>query len=551
MRRTLAIAAFWIALSGTGFALGSVPSASAASLSEVESIAIAQRAAAAIDVWDIVTATELADQLEKGAPDGPDSQMVRALVRFHQGRYAEAVKLLDLLRAKGHKENETTRLIRETALQTKDFVEKKGAHFTIRYRPGPDAMLVDWALETLEAQRASLEQDLGYAPPENVPVEIYPDADKFASVTTLTRQEIETTGTIALCKFNKLMVTTPGALSAGYPWRDTLAHEYTHYVIARSTSNAVPIWLHEGLAKYEEVRWRKAAGGEKSPTTDTVLAEAIGAKPMIWVPLQKMHPSIAKLPSAFEATLAFAEVENLIGFCVENWKYDGVRALLHGLRDRKPMDVALLEAFGVGLEGLEAKWKEPLLANPPKAHPDLKIMAVALKDPKADADASGASHKGLSDEAGDHLHLGDLLAGEVRLDAAVIEYRKAREAERSANTGHGPIFDYKIASVWILANRWSDARKALFPVIETYPTYAPALKAMGRVELADGDPKRAKELLEKSLWLAPFDPEVYEMLAHACEKSGDEAGAKQWDARFKTFLRLASRETPAAQKVTQ
>src|SRR6185295_14436320 len=98
------------------------------------------------------------------------------------------------------------------------------------------------------------------------------------------------------------------------------------------------------------------------------------------------------------------------------------------------------------------------------------------------------------------LRLGDLLAGEVRLDAAVIEYRKARDSDRSAGgkAGHAPIFDYKIAQTYILGNRFADAKKALGPVIDTYPTFAPALKAMGKIELAEGDAKKARDLLERS-----------------------------------------------------
>jgi len=536
---TLASIAFTVALGAGSFALGAAlpASAEAATLSPTETMILVNKATKALDVWDLPTAVDAADALEKGAPDAIDSMEARALVRFHQGRYDDAVKILDVLRDKGRKDNETTKLIRKCASITKKFAEKKGAHFTIRYAPGPDAILADWALETLEAQRAALEKDLGFAPPENVPVEIFPTGDEFATVTTLTREEIETTGTIALCKFNKLMVTSPSALPYGYPWRDTIAHEYTHYVVARSTNNAVPIWLHEGLAKYEEVRWRRPAGGEKSPTTETVLSEAMAKN--YWVPLHKMHPSIAKLPTAFDATLAFAEVEDLIGFCVKTWDYQGLRTLLAGLRDDKPMDVALLGAFGVGLDGLEAKWHESLNANPPHAHPDLSIMPIALKDPKADADASGAAHKGLSDDAGEHLRLGDMLAGEVRLDAAVIEYHKARDAEKASGqkSGHVPIFDYKVAQTYILGNRFADAKKTLTPVIDTYPDYAPALKAMGRVELAENAPAKAREYLERSLWISPFDPEVYAMLADASEKAGDKPAAQAWDARFKALLK--------------
>ena len=41
-------------------------------------------------------------------------------------------------------------------------------------------------------------------------------------MSTLTEKEIETTGTIALCKYGKLMIVTPRATVFGYPWMDTL-----------------------------------------------------------------------------------------------------------------------------------------------------------------------------------------------------------------------------------------------------------------------------------------------------------------------------------------
>ncbi len=510
--------------------------AATVSLTPVERMGKIRAAHEALDVWDLPAAKAAAEALETGAPDDPDAIEARAYVRFHEGRYAEAVKLLDLLATKFKREERSiARLVRKTAKVTEGFREKRGKHFTVKFLPGQDALLADWTLETLEAQRAALEADLGYVPPETVPVEIYPTGDKFAVVTTLTRQEIETTGTIALCKFNRLMITTPGALSFGYAWRDTLAHEYTHYVVARMTGNKVPIWLHEGLAKYLEVRWRRPTGGEPSPTTETVLAEALQRS--YFVPLQKMHPSIAKLPTAFDATLAFAEVESLIAFAVGRWKNEGLRSLLEGLRDEEPMDVALLGAFGVGLEGLEATWKEHLAAHPPTSHPDLSILPVALKDPKADAEKSGAAHKGLSKAAADHLRLGDLLAGEVRPDAAVVEYRKAREAERAANGagGHGPIFDYKIAATHLANNRFDEARKALDPVLSTYPTYAPALKASAKAALALRDPKAARAHIEASLMQAPFDPEVYLMWADACGKLQDAACVER-ATRMKTQL---------------
>lgn len=494
-----------------------------------EELKLIRAADEALDVWDLPAAVAAAEELEKKYPAGTDSLEMRALVRFHEGKYQDAVKLLDAASAKGRRTDQSwmVKLIRNTAKVTKAFEEKKGAHFVVRYEPGPDEMLADWTLATLEAQRAVLEKELGYAPPEIVPIEIYPTGDKFATVTTLTRAEIETTGTIALCKFNRMMITTPGALAYGYPWRDTLSHEYVHYVVARMTANKVPIWLHEGLAKYLEVRWRAAKGGDTTPTTQTVLAEALQRN--YFIPLEKMHPSIAKLPTSYDATLAFAEVESMISYSFDTWGASGVRTLLEGLRDGREMDAALTAAFGVGLSGLETKWKEHLVANPPTLVPELAILPTSLMDPNADADESGAAHKGLADATKEYLRLGDMLAGETRGDAAIAEYKKAKDAEKKASTrsAHGPIFDFKIASVYLLTGKLVEARKTVTPLVESYPTFSPALRSLGEIELKDGDAKKAKARFTETLDLAPFDLSAWAQLYSACDKLGDKACADE------------------------
>ena len=57
----------------------------------------------------------------------------------------------------------------------------------------------------------------------------------------LTEEEIKTSGTIALCKYNRLMITSPRDLVYGYGWADTVAHELIHLLINRRSRNTVPI----------------------------------------------------------------------------------------------------------------------------------------------------------------------------------------------------------------------------------------------------------------------------------------------------------------------
>ena len=117
-------------------------------------------------------------------------------------------------------------------------------------------------------------QQYGFKPKEKVRVELFPDAKAFYLASTLSVRDIEVTGAVGLTKFNKLQFLSPKALVYGYRWLDAISHEYMHYLIVKLTSNKAPIWFHEGLAKYEETRWRNGPS-YLSPLYQTLLARAL------------------------------------------------------------------------------------------------------------------------------------------------------------------------------------------------------------------------------------------------------------------------------------
>ena len=88
------------------------------------------------------------------------------------------------------------------------------------------------------------------------------------------------------------MITSPKALARGYSWLDTLAHEFIHLIISEKSKNTVPIWLHEGLAKYSESLWYGEAGLALEPASENLLADA--TKDNDLVTFEEMHPSMAK-----------------------------------------------------------------------------------------------------------------------------------------------------------------------------------------------------------------------------------------------------------------
>src|SRR5205085_4730392 len=188
----------------------------------------------------------------------------RGRVLFEQGKYLESATAYEEARTRGAGQIEgfevEARLARAVAEEVKGDEVHESAHFVLLTRPGKDSLLAPYALEALEKAYAALTQDLGVSPSPKIRVEVYETAQALARVSPLTVAEIKASGTIALCKYNRLMITTPRALIRGYPWIDTLSHEFVHFLVTKRGRGNVPIWLQEGLAKFLETRWRGEPG---------------------------------------------------------------------------------------------------------------------------------------------------------------------------------------------------------------------------------------------------------------------------------------------------
>lgn len=455
--------------------------------------------------------------LVRARPHDPEVAFVEGDLLLNQGEYARAAARLGeavgLRGDVGAEARALADLARATAQATHDFVAERGRHFVVWHAPGKDALLASYALETLERAYQALGDDLGWRPSAPVRVEIYPEVADLARVSTLTLKEIQTSGTIALCKYNRLMIVSPRALIAGYPWRDTLNHEYTHYVVTRMSHNSVPIWLHEGLAKFEERRWRGPSGGGLTPVMEHLLATGVQRKQL--VTFAQMNPSMAKLPSQEQTALAFAEVYTVVQYLHEKQGWAGLRALIGRFRDGKPM------------ADFERDWRAWLGQQKLRAHPgllpsesELRFKKHAGKPSEASEDESGR----IGEERARKLaRLGGLLRARHRLRAAAIEYEKAQAIVGPGN----PAVANKLARTYLELGDDARAIATAQPELALYPDQAAPNATLGEAWLHEGDDKKAAQYLEAALAINPFDPAIHCGLEKAYGALGDPRAAAE------------------------
>ena len=479
----------------------------------------------ALDDWDVPGARRELQALEGLMPaDTEPLKYFQGRVAFEEGRYQEAVELLQAAHIED-KPGSYLRLAKETRDIVKDHARAESEHFIFFYPKGKDEVLVPYALETLESIYQALAEDLGHRPPGGkIRVEVVNNARELSKVSTLTYQQIQTTGTIAICKFNKLMVTSPKAVARGYDWQDTLAHEYIHLVVSQMSRNTVPIWLHEGLAKFLESRWRGKPGLAMTPSTLALLGRRVKQDKLI--PFEKMHPSIAMLPTAEDAATAFAEVYFAIDYVHSTQGTKGLREIILGLRDGKTDRHSVEAATGMPFANFEKLW----LAHIKKQNFPQELLPreeVVLKENAKDKDEK---KKGREISFGDFAevtevparkfaHLGELMRERNRVKAAAEEYAKAH---RLVGDKYESVSN-KYALALLELRRLDEAERVLRGSLRVHPGSPSTNVHLGRILLFRKDYGKAKQAYLEALAADPFDPEIHLALMRIHGALGESA----------------------------
>ncbi len=475
---------------------------------------------------DLDAARAVAEPLLAANPAAAGAKLAVGVLRLYEQRYEDAVRLIE--------ESGTgdpagyLSLARAARDVTKDHARFDGDRVVVSYPKGKDEVLVPYLVETLERQRDALERALGGVPEGKLAVEIVNDVKELARLTTLTEAEIRTSGTVAVCKFNKLILLSPKALLKGYDWQDTAAHEYTHLVLTRRSRNEAPIWLQEGLAKWFEDDWR---GGTEplSPFAAALVKDAVQKGSL--VSFEEMHPSIAKLPSQERAALAYAEVVLAVEKLVQQAGPGVLGRILDLVADGRDAKDAVAAALGEPFERFLDAWRRHMVERPLPRGGEHELRRLRFRDDPKHGGTWSEWAEIQDDRARGYARLGDLMRARGRWAAARIELGKAYERVGA----RVPILSDQYALAALQSGQDALAEKVLVEAIGWHPDYAALHVHLARLLARREDWARVREHLLLANRHDPFDPEIHAGLARALAALGDPSGASR-EERFGRIL---------------
>jgi len=482
--------------------------------------------------WNVNKAMEIGHKALVENPKRADSFKLLGLSYFYQGSYGKAVEYLEaasLMESWNEERKRTLSFVKDTEEITKEFHDYSSEHFTLRLGER-DSVLVEYALDALEKAYREIGYDLDYFPEEKVLVEIYPKAEGFTSVSSLSQRQIEVSGAIGICKFNRIMIISPRCLVYGYRWLDALVHEFIHYLIAKITGLNIPLWLNEGLSKYYETRWRVREPKYLIPVYRNSLSRT--AKEKRWIDFRKMRRGMPSLDSREEVISAFAEVSLAVDYLLQR---HGKEKLIHFLEElgrngqngpdgdfeaiEESWDKLFRQFFGIPQEKFQTILRDFLEEMNLKETPGIPIESFRLKEEKNEA-SELEEYVGVGAQG--HVRLGDIYRQRRRFDVALAEYEKGLKIEPNNH-----IIINEIAKTYIALGKFRDAELSFNKSLEVNPNYGPTYTNLATLYFNQERLELALKNYEESNQINPFDPLIHKYMGLIHFKLGEEDKAKK------------------------
>jgi tetratricopeptide (TPR) repeat protein len=506
-------------------AIGGSPARAEDALTEAE---------AALERWDGETAYRLAQSVHTQRPSDPQVLALLTKAALYRGEYTEAGQWAEDW-IETEPSNADAKVWKAFAAQTAwavhDFKTYASPHFLLRLQDERDGILAEYALAALEKAYDVLGRDLGYRPKAPVRVEIFPDHERFHAASSLSKRDIEVAGAVGICKFDKVMVLSPRVLLRGYRWLDAMVHEYVHYVIVKLSDDNAPIWIHEGVAKHEESRWRTDASVYLNPLNRTLLAQALQTGD--FVAFDQMEPSLVRLETPRQVQLAYAEAASAVEFMLDRVGYVGLQQIFIEMARTatRGAKAPIEQVLGLPFTVFEEAWKQFLQRKQlgPVAGVELaQFKVIEHSESNPDQVEQEALQSAVVER---DLGLGDLMRQRSRFDAAIYYYDRARKARPDA-----PFVLNKLSRMLLNVQRAQEAVPHLRHALEVYPDYSTSQTTLGDAYRLLGEMELARLHYEQAIQINPFDPLPHQYLAEGYLQTGDTAAAER-EARVVRQLR--------------
>ena len=403
-------------------------------------------------------------------------------------------------------------------------------HFEFHIHESEADLLGPYMVELAEEAWAVLVERYRFEPPTPIRVEVYPSHADF-SVRTVGLAGL---GALGVCFGQVLALDSPSARQVGhFNWGATLWHELAHTFTLLVTDAKIPRWLTEGLSVFEERRARPGWGDDVQVPFITSLrdGELLG--------IAELNDGFMRPKFPSQIGLSYYQASLICDWIEENYGFEAIHVLLAGYREGRTTEEVFQEAMGLSLESFDERFFEYLRARFGTALTALGDAPGPGGEAAEDEDGSGeggpsraprrnrfagqasdlaALEQAAKDNPDDfriQMTYGNALFAEERYAEAEAPLLRGRDLFPEF-VGPGNAYTL-LAAIYQELEREEEAMEALLSLLRHNETAWDEHLALADLLAEAGRGEEAGGILERTLYISPFDADVHRRLAETAE----------------------------------
>ena len=346
--------------------------------------------------------------------------------------------------------------------------------------------------ELSEEAYEDLAERYGARPATPVRVEVYPSHADF-SVRSVGLAGL---GALGIAFGNILALDSPAARNPGdFNWGSTLWHEIAHAVTLAASNHRVPRWLTEGISVLEERRARDGWG--EGVSVDFLAAVHAGRI----LPVSELNSGFVRPTYPEQIAHAYYQASLVAEMIEDEYGTNALRDMLRAYGRGATHDQVLRDVLRTEPDAFDAQFGQHLRT---RFASQLAAVEVSGSGPHPAAAQVGGPFI-------ETLRAAQAALGAGALDAAVRDAERARDMYPEFAGADGPYVVLHRAH--LAAGDTTNAIAALRAhVLRRESDYDSHLELADLLEAA-GDARGAADMLERAMYIHPYDAAVHERMA--------------------------------------
>ncbi len=411
-----------------------------------------------------------------------------------------------------------------------DYRKVESEHFGFHIHDREADLLAPYMVELAEEAWATLSERYRFEPPAPIRVEVYPSHADF-SVRTVGLAGL---GALGVCFGPVVALDSPSARQVGhFNWGGTLWHEIAHTFTLLATDAKIPRWLTEGLSVFEERRARPGWGDDVQVGFLTALRdqELLG--------IAEINDGFVRPKFPNQIALSYFQASLICDWIEENYGFDAIRTMLAGYRDGRSTEEVFEEAMSLALEDFDERFFGHLRALFGGA---MTALGDAPPEPDEEGPESGEGGPSRAPTRNPFEHREPNLEALARAAKenpddfriqmtygyALFREERIAEAEAPLVRGRNLFPEYVgvgnaytlLAEIYRQQEREEEAIAALMTLVASNEMAWDEHLALAELLAGAGRDEQEAEILERALYISPYDLDVHRRLAELASASG-------------------------------